>query len=152
MQLAPLTYEAVLYVAENMREWDKREIYATRWTDDPADLARQCLLVPDFSWIGGVDGEPIAAFGGVPMHPGVWSMWMFATDKFTKIRISLTKMAKRSIIPALVAQGAHRLECFSMEGHDVAHRWLESFGARPERLIPAYGRNRENFICYAWRP
>lgn len=151
MTLAPLTYEPVLYVAENMREWDKREIYATRWDDDPASLARDAMVVPDFAWLASHGGEPVAAFGAIPLHPGVWSVWLFGTDNFSKIGFSLTKTLKRSMLPALVEHGVHRLECLSMEGHVVAQRWLEGFGAKPERLVPEYGRNRENFISYAWR-
>jgi hypothetical protein len=152
MQVAPLTFESVAYIAENMREWDKREIYATRWTEDPLELAHDAMVVPDFAQVAGLNGRPIAAFGAIPLHPHVWNIWMFATPEFDKIGISLTKFVRRSMMPALADTGAHRAQCLSMAGHDQAQAWLEFLGATRESTLAEYGRNREDFYRYVWRP
>jgi len=152
MHLTTVTYDAALHVAANMREWDKKEIYAVRWTDDPKEIARDCAAYGRFGWIAWHGGEPVAVVGAVPVHPGVWSVYMFATDCFRQIAISLTKFVRRVIIPALVDTGAHRAECASMEGHAEAHRWLELLGATREGSpMMEYGKDGENFIRFVWR-
>jgi len=147
----PVTYESALFVAERMREWDHREIYATRWTEDPRVVAMDCAGAGSFSWCAGLE-KPIAVIGAIPTWPGVWSVFMFATDDFRRISFSLTKFVKRVMIPALRQTGAHRAECCSIEGHEIAHRWLELLGAKQEGpTIEDYGRNRESFRRYVWR-
>lgn len=151
MDLGPINFDEVLFVVRNMRAWDKREIYATRWNDDPVELAGDVALCGRFGWIAGILGVPVAVVGAAPVHSGVWSAFMFATDDFRQISLSLTKFAKRVMIPALVATGAHRAECLSLAGHTDAHRWLESLGAKPEGVAAGFGRGREDFVRYVWR-
>lgn len=148
MILARPDIPGALYVVENMRDWDRREVFAGRWTDDPYPVAAE-LAACDFAWLAGTD-RPIAAVGAFPKWPGVWSVLMIATDEFRSIHLSLTKFVKRVIIPTLVESGAHRAECHSLEGHEEAHRWLELLGARREGTCYGYGRNGENFHCYVW--
>tara|TARA_R110002073_G_scaffold4696_1_gene30089 strand:+ start:193 stop:483 length:291 start_codon:yes stop_codon:yes gene_type:complete len=37
-----------------------------------------------------------------------------------------------------------------MEGHDVAHKWLEMLGATKEATVEDYGPTRKKFHCYSW--
>ena len=141
--------ELILHVAENMREWDKREIFATRIDDDPLMLADAALSTGEVSWVAGRD-RPIAAFGCAPMWHGVWSMWLFATDEFPQIGISVTRLVVHSIIPMMIGAGAHRLEARSMEGHTDAQRWLEVIGAKREGTLKGFGRDRQDFHVYTW--
>jgi RimJ/RimL family protein N-acetyltransferase len=138
-------------VALNMREWDKREIYANRFHDDPMTIAKEAIaLGQQVGWVSGLGEQPIAAFGCHLMWPGVWSMWLFATDNFRHIGISMTKLIKHRILPMLWEADAHRLEARSMEGHTDAQRWLEVIGARREATLKAYGRAGEDFHVYTW--
>ena len=150
MEMLPVNFNDALFVATNMREWDKKEIYATRWTDDPSDIAQDCVNLGEFGWIAH-DPEPIALVGAVPCHPGVWNVHMFATDNFSKIAISLTKFVKNVIVPSLTAIGSHRVECKSMDGHEDAHKWLEFLGAHRESTLSEYGKENEDFHLYVWR-
>jgi hypothetical protein len=150
MLLKSANFLDVLQVASNMREWDRREIYATRWNEDPSELVQDCMASGRFAWTAGLD-RPIAAIGATPMHPTLWGVWMFATDNFHQISISLTKFVRRVMMPALVDAGALRAECRSMEGHESAQRWLKVLGARDEGLIPEYGKGGEDFRLFAWR-
>lgn len=143
--------EALLHIAANMREWDRREIFATRWDDDPRGLVAACLSCPATGWLAWHDGAPVAAIGAVPICPGVWSMWCFGTDDFPQVGLGLTKHAKRFIIP-MVAHSGHRAEALSMDGHYDAHRWMESFGLHREATHPGRGRGGETFHTYATRP
>lgn len=148
MRLAVADRPTLLYVAERMREWDRREIYATRWTEGPSALADSLLAPHNIAWIAGIE-EPIAALGAYPAWPGVWSVWMFATDNFPQIGYPLTKFIKKRMIPTL-ASHAHRAECRSIEGHEAAHRWLENLGAEREATLRGFGRNGETFHLYRW--
>jgi hypothetical protein len=96
MRLAYLNEADLLYVADNMRDIDKKEVYATRWDENPATLVDSILSNGRFGWVaGGEDGIPIAAFGAVPMWPGVWQVWMFATDRWPEVSVGVTKFIKR---------------------------------------------------------
>ena len=145
---APL---AAHIVALDMREWDRKEIFATRRDDDVADFAADVLECGPVFWAAGrYPNVPIAVFGCLEMWPGVWSMWFFATDELPQIGKSVTRLIIKAIVPYLFQSGAHRLECRSMEGHVDAQRWLEVLGARREATLRAFGRGGEDFHVYVW--
>ena len=148
MWTRPLDYESVLYVADNMRRKDRHEIAALREPFDTVALTRDCLRAGAFAWVGGRDDRPIVVFGAWPMHPGVWSAWMFATDEFPRVALGLTKLARRVIIPSLAQSGCRRAQCLSIEGHTVAHEWLKSLGAVEESRMEGYGKSGEAFVCF----
>lgn len=152
MHLEPLSRGPLLHVAENMREWDRREIFATRGDDDVGALVDGAMACGPVSWLAGhrLYREPIAAFGCAPLWPGVWSMWFFATNNLRTIGLSTTRLIVRDIIPMLWREGAHRLECRSMEGHVEAQDWLATLGAKREGTLKAYGKGREDFHVYVW--
>jgi hypothetical protein len=149
MRLAKLNEPDLLYVADNMREWDRREVFATRWDDDPAALTSAILAGGEFGWVAGND-LPVAAFGAIPTWQGNWQVWMFATDDWKDVAFDVTRFIRRIMIPSLEQCGCHRAECRSMEGHEEAHRWLETLGAYKESDLPHYGRNGEMFYLYRW--
>ena len=138
------------FIIANMRSWDRKEIFATRTDDDPTALAEAALACGPISWVAGRDALPIAAFGCAPMWNGVWSLWLFATDDFGRIGISVTRLVVKSIIPMMVQAGAHRLEARSMEGHTNAQAWLEMIGASREATLRGYGRDGQDFHVYTW--
>ena len=145
---------ALVHVCKNLREWDRREIYATRWDDDPGTLARDCLgsAQRGCGWVFFADDEPVAVLGGHPLHPGVWNLWCFGTDNFRQAGLSLTKYIKHDMIPDLVERKrVHRGECRSIEGHQEAHAWLELLGWHKEGLLVTAGRHQENFWQFGWR-
>jgi hypothetical protein len=150
--LEPLSYENVLHIARNMRSADKEEIYATRWSEQPEDLAHDAMLIPQMCWTAHRDGRPIAAFGAIPMHPGVWSVWMFSTDEWPLVAITVTKHILKRMIPSIIRrnEGFQRAECKSHYLHNVAHRWLEYLGATNESTAYKYGKNGEKFYVFAW--
>lgn len=141
----------IIPVAMNMREADKREILANRCGDDLLAVANDAAAMGQtLGWVAGLGDKPIAAFGCFEMWPGVWSMWLFATDDFHQIGLSVTKLVTRQIVPMLWESGAHRLEARSMEGHHDAQRWLEVIGARREATLKGYGRDGDDFHVYTW--
>jgi hypothetical protein len=151
MKVTELYPDGVHHVVHKMREKDQKEIFATQWSDDPWSFANGVLKCGDFGFVlHADDGEPVVCCGALAMWPGVWSVWMFATDRFDEIALSTTKFGKRVFFPALDAAGWHRMECRSLDSHDIAHRWLESFGAYKESETTKYGKGGERFFVYCW--
>ncbi len=152
MTTFPLNAPDLLHIAQNMREWDRKEIFATRFGDSTEELVKELMLFPEFGWIAGIDGEAIAAIGAIPCWPGMWAVWMFATPELSRIGKKLTRFVREAMAPALVSIGCHRAECRSMDGHLDAQRWLEHLGATREGKLLSYGRHGETFFTYVWHP
>ncbi len=149
--LDKLSAPALGHIVANLRAADRRELQAQRWEDDLGTLPEDILTAyGPYAWIVSLHDEPIAAVGAVPMWPGVVYAWMFATDKFPQIELFLTRFVKRSMIPNLVSLGTHRCEARSIEGHDVAHRWLRALGAQEECRLHRYGKGGEDFLVFRW--
>jgi hypothetical protein len=149
MDVRPLTRDAVQKVAAAMRAPDRAEIFATRFDDDVAALAEDLIAGdPVGAVLAADDGTPIAVVGATEMWPGLWSMWMFATDRWPEIARAATRFAKREMWPALLALGLRRGECCSAAQHDMAHRWIRHLGGVQESIHPAFGKGGETFIGF----
>lgn len=149
-EIHPINYGNTLYIAKRMRALDREEIFATRWDESEESLCADAVAVPGMSFIVSKNGEPVCALGGVPEHPGCWSVWMFATDKWNSVALTATKFVKRWLIPAIENTGANRAECKSISTHSVAHKWLDSLGATRESVLERYGKNGEDFYIFRW--
>lgn len=141
---------ALAYISMNLRAEDADEIYAGAITG-PDMLAGETMRTGGVHWIAWVDNTPVASFGGHQAWPGVWNIWMWATDNWPKVALSVTRHIKRVMIPELVRRGAHRGQCASAVGHTTAHAWLESLGLKSEGVLSGYGRQQQDFLMYAWR-
>lgn len=151
MTPANLYPEGVRHVTLNMRAKDAEEIFATQWSDDREAFASSIMKCGGFGYVlHADDGEPVVAGGAVPIWPGVWSVWMFATNRFEEVAIATHRFAKKVFFPILNDVGYVRLECRSMASHTVAHRWLESLGGHREAVVSSYGKDGQNFILYCW--
>ena len=145
----PFDRDAAVFIGANMRPWDRKEIFATRWTDNPEDLADDLDRVNGFKWIAWMDGVPAAIIGACCPWPGMWSPWCFGTDKFANVALLLTRIGKRAIIPAARKHGGRILECKSLDGHTDAQGWLERcFGFERVGTHTKYGREGETFHTY----
>jgi hypothetical protein len=142
----------VAHIAANMREWDRREIFATRFGDDIDEFVLEASSRGPLAWTVGLGNEPIAAFGCHQCWPGMWSLWFFATDKLDTIGLSVTRLIIRAILPAIRGDDTRRIECRSMEGHDDAQRWLTVIGATREATLKGFGRDGDDFHVYTWEP
>lgn len=143
------TLDTVLYITHRLRAGDAEEAFALSHHDSPTVLAYDFLAASQFCYVAGKN-EPTAVLGAQPLHPGVWNVYMVATDKFREIRFSLTKFVKKVMFGSLVETGAHRLEAISLATHHVAHRWLEALGGHQESVRRRFGKNGEDFVIYAW--
>ncbi len=159
-RLGPMTYEHTLYVVQNMRQLDRDEVFATHYpftdedeiTDDEymARMTFESGTRQGFGWVAYAGDEPVAVIGISNMWPGVANVWMMATDRWPLIAFGLTRWAKRAILSVIRSADLHRVQCWSMSGHHVAHRWLRALGAKEECMAPGFGRLGETFHLFAW--
>jgi len=145
-----LTAKGLYFVCEDLRPEDHAEILATRYEDQIAPdtaavLASRSHIAYEARW----NDIPVAIYGAVEKWPGVWSVFLMATDEWRHVALSVTRHALREGLPAVWEAGAHRLECASIETHPIAHRWLERLGFSCEARLPGYGRQGETFLSYA---
>ena len=152
LDILPADPLSVMHICRNMREADRAEIFALRWSDNPMDLAEDTMNVRGPKWVAHVEGVgPVAAYGAAPMWPGVWSLWLYGTPHFQQIGGRLTRHIRRVMIPALTIAGAHRAEARSLSTHTEAHIWLDRLGGRREAVLAGYGKNGEDFVVFSWQ-
>ena len=161
----PATSADVMHVCRHMRAVDRTEAWETRWPGldgepDPdalaADLiaARPYALMMNavFPMIGGYhDGQPAALLGAVEIWPRVVQVMMLATDDWPKVARGTFRHVRDRMIPALRAHGAIRAQCFVMEAHGEACRFVEHLGAELDARLEHYGRSGAAFRLYRWR-
>ena len=145
---------SIYNVALNMRQRDYEEIAALCFCENRKELADQLArswadhkttIVCGTKELGG-----IAALTYIPMRKGVWNLGLFATNNFQKIHLSLAKLVINSIIPVLDNANAHRVEAQSIVGYKTVHNWLKFLGLKEESVLKGYGKNKEDFINFAW--
>ena len=144
------SFADMLHIAQNMRDRDREEIFATRYGNDPEDVARDAVASGAFRWGAYLDGRPVAAVGAFPRWPNVWTAWAFGTDEWPRVVLSMSKHVRRFMIPGIYRSGAIRVDATAMASHADARAWLTAMGAVPEKILDNYGKNGQAFVCYVW--
>lgn len=150
VELVPAAYGDVVFIARRMRALDAEEILPLIQTGKPEDLAAGMVAAGGIATVALSDGVPVAAYGAYLGRPQIWTVWMFATDRWPEVALSVTRDIRRNMMAAMLDGDAVRADCWSMEGHDMAHRWLEVLGAVREATVEDYGPTRKSFHCYSW--
>lgn len=141
------------HIAANLRPRDRREIFALRWNDDVDEFAFEVGKVAGDLWrMWWVDGEPVAVAGVVPIRPGVVIGGAFGTDKWRQVVRPMTRWFRDYTIPILNRSNYHRGEVYVLAENTDGRRWVEFLGAEIEAVLKGYGRGREDFLLYVWRP
>ncbi len=154
--IVPVEESDLFYVAANMRERDRQEIYATRFSDDPSQLTDDCLWAmgrPNSIAVMAKNGvEPVAVLGAIETWPGTWDLWCFGTEQFDTVAWALTRYCRRVYFPTLLKRGLRRAHCRSMAAHTKAHDWIHSLGANVDcdRPMRNWGKNGEDFVMFEW--
>lgn len=149
-------YDDTLQICLNMRAADADEIYNVRHTSlaTPESLAEVVMSIKSIGGLAfiayGKDGEPIACFGASEHWKGMWSVFMFATDRFSEVSLTVTRYLKKNMMPFVKSMGARRAECMSAKSHTVAHEWLRALGAAIEGTKEKYGATGEDYYCFVW--
>jgi hypothetical protein len=149
----PVTEAGLRAIAENLRERDRRELFALRWSEDlDVFVQGQLAWMGDMCCIWELNGVPVSCQGVFALWPGVWSVFAYGTDQWRHVVLDMTRHAYRFIIPALLGVKFHRAECRAMASHTDSRRWIEFLGARQECVLRGYGKQGEDFVLYVWRP
>lgn len=139
-------------VAKNMRESDFREFRALMHVDTRdemvSELTRRYVGQDVIVARDGV--TPIAIGRTLEARPNVITLAFFATDEFPRIGKPLTRFIRQRLFPSLRQAGVHRFECVSIVGHHEAHAWIQAIGLSEEAPLIGYGKNKEDFIQFAW--
>ncbi len=128
-----------------MRGNDKEEVYCQRWDDNPFGIVNQIMPCQDTSWAVWHNDLPCAIVGAAQTRPGVFSIFMFATEDFSKIALSMARFLKKTAIPALWTV-AHRIETSTHINRVEAHAWLRLLGCEQEGVSKGFGRDGSDFI------
>ena len=148
--IAKADKNSLLHIIRHMRIADREEIFSTRWNDDAEQLASECMMFEQ-SYVHSKDGRPCAAFGVIEIWPKVWSVWMFATDCYTIWDgLCVLREFRREIIPSILKDGAHRMQCDSLSTHQASHQMIMRFGASHESTMCAYGSGGQSYYRFAW--
>lgn len=147
VEIVPGTLRDLSFIATNLRPQDQREIYCQLPEGiTPAEIA--VLSMMGRTWVAVLDGQPIAAFGIVPIAASVLSLWCWGTPRMTRAVPAITRYVRDELAPEWARLGVTRVEARSIAGHDAAHRWLrgQGFSSVP---CPSYGRGCEDFLLFA---
>jgi hypothetical protein len=143
-------FKDVIDVALAMREDDRREVMATRWTDCPYAFAADCMRLPGSRIAAIHESGNAVAVGGVALNqPGVGQAWLIGTDAIGAYGVEIAHAARKVIATLFSAGELHRIQAYSAAFHTRAHRWLKAIGLREEARLPAYGKDGEDFLIFS---
>lgn len=139
------TQEDIKYLAENLREADVREIYASSGKTPEASLS-DALTQPSLgTWVGIYAGNPELIFGCADYkhNPDVGVPWMVCTDKLTESPREFMVKSKRWVKGWLGHYG-HLMNFVYCE-NELHLRWLKWCGFSFGDIVADYGHTKEPF-------
>lgn len=141
---------SLAYIAHNLRQHDKAEILQATGRS-PEDLVRMTLNVPGPRWLVCRGVYPVAAWGAVPLHPTLHSVWLWGTDEWPHVWRHVTRHILGTVWPLLLDNGMRRAECLALDGWPQFDKWLKFLGAKASsEPRHNYGMNGEPFRDYFW--
>lgn len=138
----------ILEVCLNLRQDDFDEVMATRWTDDPYDLASDFAHAPGGKFAVIHNDKAVCIFGVSPRTPGVSQGWLVGTNEIGKHGVEVAHACKK-VIRGLFDADVHRIQAYSAAFHHQAHEWLEMIGFKRESTLSKFGKDGSDFYCYA---
>jgi len=131
-------------IANNIRESDRKEVYASHHITDMKEALMNCLALSHESWVWVVDDEPICVFG---VSPGSYLTkqgipWLLATEKLNENIHSFIINSK--IIVDYWKTKWDLLYNYVDASNEASIRWLKYLGFTIDEPAP-YGMERLNF-------
>ena len=155
-RITGLAPEPLMHILNNLRGADREEILAVRGeTFLPWRMAVELCQVAERTGEGWIfwrtdTGEPSACLGAYAMTPVVASCWAFGTNSWDRVVRSVTRQARRVMVPTLLKAGFHRAECRALAKREDTRVWLTSLGWRAEAALSEFGIRHEDFTLFAW--
>lgn len=153
IDIVPANIRDYTYIASNMRDEDRREIFCQLPEEATSrDVAIFSLNYASHAYTVRLRGRNVAAVGATQLSVcgSVYSAWAWGTKELNRVAPRIGRYFLSVIAPKLIVDGCRRVEVRSIEGHDMAHRWLTTLGARCESRMQDYGRNGELFLLYSF--
>lgn len=152
IEAKPLNWHHLEWVALNMREIDRIEIFGNMPTDNPLEVAAivmHATAKKGLGWTAWLNNRPVGALGVFEQWPGNWQIWSFGTDDYRRAAVVFKAKFDNSV-EYMLANGGHRLQCYSHQRHVESHRLLTFLGATREATLHHYGRDGAAYHVFAW--
>src|ERR1700742_2301053 len=104
-----MKYDDVLFVAQNMRDRDKRELFLSSGIDSPAEYAKHFINC-DFGFVAYHRNIPTTVCSFHKRFEGVYEVGLFGTKDFDKSYIKTTRTIREIRDHAVKYGGIRRLE------------------------------------------
>lgn len=152
--LADLDLMSMEFLAYNMRENDRTEIFALIDHDNPWRFAWDAfhlVLNKGRGKVSWVNGKPAAMAAFVEERPGVWQVWMCGTNDFKAAAMPLLRWFRKEANDILGVCNGHRLQCDSRVGYDEAHKMIVAMGGIAEGPpMRRYGKDGADYQRFVW--
>jgi hypothetical protein len=142
------TLRDLTYIASNMRPEDRQEVECQIEQWDTAMIALAAMQ--GFAYVVELGGNPEAAFGACEQRQGLWVAWSWGTKRMPRCVPAITRFFHAVLGDQVSRSGAWRVEARPIAGNELAVRWLKRLGATERCLLPAYGKNGEDFLLFDW--
>ena len=138
----------VAAVAESMTERHKAEWHALL----PDGVEARDVVIERFTdgVCARLGGEPVAVGEVFINRPGVASLGLVTTEAFPAAALAFTRFLRGGLFQGLKNEGVHRIECMTLTHFEAARRWMAMLGLEEEAVLRSYGRDREDFVQFAW--
>jgi hypothetical protein len=146
------TFDTVNHIAKHLRENDRVELEAMAPAPELATvlLPSRVMSNASMAFVARHNDTPVSCWGLVPLWQTVGMAFAFGTDDWGLALLAMTKHVRRFMLPLLLDNGYHRIECRSLATRQDVGRWLEIFDAEAEAVLRGSGARGEDFILYRW--
>ncbi len=152
--LADLDLMSMEFLAYNMRERDRVEIFGLVDHDNPwrfAWDAHHLVLNKGRGKVAWFNGKPAAMAAFVEERPGVWQVWMCGTDDFKAAAMPLLRWFRKEANDILGVCKGHRLQCDSRADYEEAHKMIKAMGGIEEGPpMRRYGKDGADYQRFVW--
>ena len=138
-----------LEMAGGMREIQRNALLALTADATPLPTLQRLSQMKMTGMAFERDGELVAIAGSIPVHPGVESTFLYATDDFPKVILEVTHFFKTLFGVLKTFEGVHRVHSLGPANDPGGIAWKERLlGAWPEAHLEKYGKNGEDFVLH----
>jgi hypothetical protein len=127
----------------------ERDVYARLHGEvfDAERAAAWAYNVDGLKWVFDIPAAPVAIGGFIPVTPGTFRTWFYATERaWRECGKELTEAVAGLIREALKL--AHRVETVTLADQEKARTWYPRIGLEFESTLRGYGANGEAAAMY----